>query len=287
MKPYQLAIGILATAVVGMLLYLLLSPLLLQVPQEHKEEPVSQSASLPADISHEDRQPIVGQPIDDASLEAAQPAIESPWSDELVGSASKVGSLPHDSLGYPVELRPYLHRMLNQANAWGDPKKERDPTSGAYVPKLSEILQSLPEGYEGAAKQHEKALADIVHQYALAAHALEIEHWQARVHAYHLAIENGDFVVVDNTAYPMTSEGNMERANNNKRHLDQLNLGVMNQDFFYIVSSSRSNANGVGMYSALIYITKSKYPEPFLLFDEVVKLKQQAERAVRDYLGIR
>lgn len=216
----------------------------------------------------------------------ANPPVEALWSDERVGTPERYGSLPHDQFGYPLELRPYLHRMMNMARSWGA-AEGRDPTSGSYVPKLSAILQSLPRAYQDSAKANEQALAAIVRRFALGAHPLEIEHWRARLHAYHLAIENGDFLVVDNTAYPMTSEGNQEMALNNKRHLDQLNLGVMNQDFFYVTTGGRSTTNQPGQYTTLIYITRTKYPEPFLLLDEVVKLKQQAEREVREYLGIR
>ncbi len=286
MKPKQIAVVSLAVAVASFLCWLSVPKSLSPAPGAPERQPASKDSQPPADSISDDRQPVANQATQDATPAKEAPDIESIWSDERVGTSEKNGSLPHDSFGLPLELRPYLHRRMNNARSWGD-AAGKDPASGSYVPSLSDILPSLPKGYGDLAKQHEQALAAIVRKYALGAHPIEIEHWRSRLHAYHLAIENGDFVVVDNTAYPMTSEGNQERAFNNKRHLDQLNLGVMNQDYFYITSSSRSRANEVGMYSALIYITRNKYPEPFLLLDEVVKLKQQAEREVREYLGIR
>jgi hypothetical protein len=175
MKLYKFSIGILATAVAGLLLWLSLSTSMPQVQRDPELQPTSQSVTLSADAPPDTRLPVASQVAGDATPESEPPTIESSWSDELVGATGKPGSLPHDSFGYPVELRPYLHRMMNMNHSWGDPAG-RDPTSGAYVPKLHDILQSLPKGYSEFAKQHEQSLAEIVRQYALAAHTLEIEH---------------------------------------------------------------------------------------------------------------
>ncbi|MBL8723242.1 MAG: hypothetical protein JNK49_04315 [Planctomycetes bacterium] len=283
-KAGTLALGI---AILALLVWLGTRNPAVPAPAAPGQQPSQRTVPAVADNQADDsRQPVVAKNLEPAARENPEPNAGTPWSEALVGTPEKYGSLPHDHFGYPTELRPYLHRMLNPMHSWGV-AEGRDPASGSYVPKLGEILKSLPSGFSDLAKLHEPTLAAIVRKYALGAHPIEIEHWRSRLHAYHLAIENGDFVVVDNTAYPMTSEGNQERAANNRRHLDQLNLGVMNRDYFYVTSSSRSRANEVGMYSALIYITRNKYPEPFLLLDEVVKLKQQAEREVREYLGIR
>jgi hypothetical protein len=185
-------------------------------------------------------------------------------------------ALPKDFFGMPQPLHAFLHWNLNTM------PESKLRQNRFYQPRIETITKGLrPEDRKRLAER-EAEVAEILQPFINAARDLEGEHWVLRQEALHEAVERGDFVVVDMTG--KVSEA--ERRASVGAHLEGLQLGVMNRDFVYVVSSSRSRSGAGGSDVALIYVTRASSPRVFELLDELGRLSAEAERAVRDRLQV-
>jgi hypothetical protein len=222
-------------------------------------------ASAVADSLMQRREVIATEPTTPQSSNA--PAADLPWSKETLER------LPKSRFGYPMTQRAFIHRVLNDS--------ERTPIQ-AYQPKLDQILlMNIPESKRKLSQQQQDRAYEILKPYCDAVIPIEQEHWRARNLAMHLALERGDYVIIDETGI-----AEEDRHKVTARAKADLNLGENNVDSFYILTSAISDGNERGTYEALIFVRRSVFPEPFQTMDELRRINQAAIQSIRDFLGV-
>ena len=197
-----------------------------------------------------------------------------PWSKEVMALEAR------DEFYNPIRTVPFLHHLLNNAEANNRCIKGE---SSFYGVDLEEIFDRLPsDQLKVEARQRSAELRGLIQESAQAAKDLEIEHWRQRFFDLHSAVESGHYVIID---YEPGSDDTV-RGEQNAAALESLRLGRMNHDFLYITSTSRQKNDQRGPANAIIYVTRSTYPKSLELLDELRRLRTVARDVVWARLGV-
>lgn len=198
--------------------------------------------------------------------------IPVPW------SAEALAACPKDEFRLPVTQKGFLHYTV------GNGDKLVDGGNNFYQFDLYRFLRDQTDEVQQRAKDLQTDLIASIAQHSDATRQLEGELWRIRYEDYHRAIEAGDYVVVDWTG--LTEEAGSKVL---AGKLEEMHLGELNRDFVYVVSSTRPGDNRSpmeGRFSAIIYLTRSRFPRSFELMDEIARIRDAAEDVVRTRLGI-
>ncbi len=197
-----------------------------------------------------------------------------PWSKEAMALE------PMDDSYRPVGVVPYLHHLLNSAEANNRSIKRE---YFHYGVDLDAIIDRLPsDQLRGEARQRSAELRGLIQESAQAAKDLESEHWRQRFFDLHSAVESGHYVIID---FEPGSDDTV-RGKQNAAALESLCLGRMNYDFLYTTATSRQRNGGRGPANAIIYVTRSTYPKSLELLDELRRLRTVARDVVWARLGV-
>jgi len=112
-----------------------------------------------------------------------------PWSKEVMALEAR------DEFYNPIRTVPFLHHLLNNAEANNRCIKGE---SSFYGVDLEEIFDRLPsDQLKVEARQRSAELRGLIQESAQAAKDLEIEHWRQRFFDLHSAVESGHYVIID------------------------------------------------------------------------------------------
>jgi hypothetical protein len=210
---------------------------------------------------------------------ARQPVLD-PVDPKLPWSKEAMALEPMDDSYRPVGVVPYLHHLLNSAEANNRSIKRE---YFHYGVDLDVIIDRLPsDQLRGEARQRAAEFRELIQEYVHAAKDFEVEHWRQRFFDLHSAVESGHYVIVE---YEPGSDDTV-KGKQNAAALESLRLGRMNYDFVYTTASSRQKNGGRGPASAIIYVTRATYPKSLELLDELRRLRTVARDVVWARLGV-
>jgi hypothetical protein len=202
----------------------------------------------------------------------APPAAALPWSKE------ELAKWPKDKFHLPYEQKPFLHQMIGET-----PGYLADGRKCLYRFDLDRFIDSLPTEVMDEARRIKSELSDMISEFDASIRELEKQQWVRRYEAYHEAVEAGNYVVFE------SGPTDADTVNVIKGVMEPLNLGENNKDFVYITSTARppqGHPRKDGSFGANIYVRRRDSPRTFELLDEIFRVADQAEDAVRRRLGV-
>lgn len=207
-------------------------------------------------------------PVSTAVEVPSEQGESTPWSPDRIAQAEK-----DPQWGVPLETKPFLHFLLNNYD-----RSHRDSSYGLQSGKLLRNPAANPSK-KSLTKEQTDELMVLLRPHNEGIALIEAQYWRALGTAYHRQAERGDYVVLQRPDASVKLQDQTQVVIKATADLEA-RYGRVGEDLFCMTSSLPKAET-----FALFFAARAVDPEVFVLWDELTRIRTDAEGVARLFIA--